>query len=405
VARTVAIVGTRGYPSYYGGFETAVRKLSPYLADEGWRVTVYGREGAVEANDPEVDDRIESILTLGIDSRSLSTLSYGGTACLDVARKRPDVALIMNVANGYWLPLLRARGIATVMNVDGIEWERSKWNRLAKLVFRGGAWLSSRFADCLIVDAEAIGQVWRKLYGRDGTFIPYGADVPNPLPLQDGLSHRGYILFVARLVPENTVEAFLDAVADLSLRHQVVIVGSSGYGGDLECRVANLAQSGESVRWLGHLSDERRLLSLWQHCGVYFHGHSVGGTNPALVQAMACGAPIVARDTPYSREVLGDTGTFCDPDPQSIRDALEAVMNGSDFPFCGKGRAEAKYSWAQVCSSYDRLLKQLLQRKGTHTALSSLVEFAIHYTRTRVDASRPSASTVGDTDGKLGQPF
>ena len=175
--------------------------------------------------DPLADPRVESVRTSGIDSKSLSTLSYGATACVHAAWMRPDVALIMNVANGYWLPILRLLRIPTVMNVDGIEWERAKWSRLAKSVFKGGARLASWLADELIVDAKEIGRVWRDRYGREGHFIPYGADIPAALPLEQGLTHRGYILFVARLVPENTLPAFLDAAIELSRKMQIVIVG------------------------------------------------------------------------------------------------------------------------------------------------------------------------------------
>lgn len=362
--RTVAIIGTRGYPSYYGGFETAIRKLSPYLADHGWRVVVYGRKGAVENGDPLADPRIESVHTSGINSKSLSTLSYGATASVHAALKRPDVALVMNVANGYWLPILRLLKIPTVMNVDGIEWEREKWSSLGKMVFRGGARLASWLADELIVDAREIGRIWRDRYGREGNFIPYGADKPPALPVEHGLNDRGYILFVARLVPDNTLPAFLEAAIDLSHKYQIVIVGSSGHGGEMERRVADLAARSERICWLGQIADEQRLLALWQHCGVYFHGHSVGGTNPSLIQAMACGAPVVARDTPYNREVLGHNGMFCAPEPQSIRVALETVMQGFPTPRSGTDRVITEYSWETVCASYDRLLTELASNRN-----------------------------------------
>ena len=127
---TVAIIGTRGYPSYYGGFETAVRRLVPFLLEHGWAVRVYGRPGAMTEAAEATDPRVEIVTTRGIDSRSLSTLSYGFFSALHALLRPPDVALVMNVANGFWLPLLKLRGIPTVVNVDGIEWERDKWSRL-----------------------------------------------------------------------------------------------------------------------------------------------------------------------------------------------------------------------------------------------------------------------------------
>lgn len=357
---SVVIIGTRGYPSYYGGFETAVRKLAPYLADRGWDVTVYGRQGATRDDDPALNSRVRLVLTRGTDSKSLSTLSYGFWSALDACRRKPDVALIMNVANGFWLPLLKLRGIPTVVNVDGIEWDRAKWGRLAKAVFKAGAWMTARFADELIVDSLEIGRRWRKSFSRDGEYIPYGGDVPEDLPIEPGLRHRDYVLVVARFVPENTVEEFFQATEQLAATHDVVIVGSSGYGGALEVRARELDERHDRVRWLGHLSDDARLLSLLQHAGAYFHGHSVGGTNPALVQAMACGAPIVARDTVYNREVLGDLGAFVAPEPMAIVNAVDALLGDparqAALSRAAEERAVKRFGWDGVNHAYTAVL-------------------------------------------------
>ncbi|ASN52579.1 glycosyltransferase [Sinomonas sp. R1AF57] len=369
MSKSVAIIGTRGYPSYYGGFETAVRRLSPYLAENGWDVVVYGRPGATRPDDPQSDERVRSVITHGVESTSLSTLSFGLTSVLHAMKYRPDVALVMNVANGFWLPLLKLRGIPTVVNVDGIEWERAKWGRVAKRAFRLGALLTAKFATELIADAHAIAERWRREFGRTARFVPYGGDVPAELPIEEGLTHRGYILMVARFVPENTVAEFFRASEALATRHPVVIVGSSGYGGEFDEQAGALAKAHSNVRWLGHLSDDRRLHSLWQHAGAYFHGHSVGGTNPALVQAMACGAPTVARDTVYNREVLGDTGFFVEPTAEAIIEGLdEAMARASSIDTTAiVARAEEHYSWTGVCDGYEKALLDHIGEKDSRT--------------------------------------
>jgi glycosyltransferase involved in cell wall biosynthesis len=361
---SVAIIGTRGYPSYYGGFETAVRKVAPYLVDQGWDVTVYGRDGATRPDDSDRDMRVKTVETRGVEVKSLSTLSYGLTASLDAAGKKPDVALVMNVANGFYLPLLRARGIRTLVNVDGIEWDRAKWGFLAKTMFRVGARLTAKYADDLVFDAHAISRRWEHDYGRDGVFIPYGGDVPAELPLEPGLTHRGYVLVVARFVPENTIPEFIEAAEEISRHIPVVIVGSSGYGGPLDEQIGALQETNPSVHWFGHISDDRRLLSLWQHAAVYFHGHSVGGTNPTLVQAMATGTPIVARDTVYNREVLADGGHFTTPDPRSIAEAVIALATDPEEQDVASAmnfaRSRSQYTWEGVCTAYDGALRSLL---------------------------------------------
>ncbi|MBA8989520.1 glycosyltransferase involved in cell wall biosynthesis [Curtobacterium pusillum] len=380
MSKRVAIIGTRGYPSYYGGFETAVRHIAPHLADEGWDVTVYGRPGQERADDPSLDVRITRRTTRGTESKSLSTLTYGLTAVLDTIRRRPDVALVMNCANGYWLPLLKLAGIPTVVNVDGIEWERAKWGRLAKAVFKTGARFTARFADRLVFDADAIGDHWRREFRRSGVMIPYGGTEAGnraalPLHAEDAhLSRRSYALVVARFVPENTVPEFLVAAERIAERHPVVIVGSTGYGGELDERAAALAASNENVHWLGHVSDDARLFALWQHAGAYFHGHSVGGTNPALVQAMHCGAPTVARDTVYNREVLAGTGTrFVQPTPGDIADVVLALLSDperqQELRAAVIERARTSYTWAGVCRDYERTIAATagLVRESTTT--------------------------------------
>lgn len=291
-------------------------------------------------------------------------MTYGFTACWSAFVQKPDVALIMNVANGYWIPLLRMRGIPTLVNVDGIEWERAKWGRLAKFIFHTGAKFTARFGSRMVYDSLEIARRWKAEFGLDGDFIPYGGDVPDELPVVDGLTHRGYILAVARFVPENTIPEFLEAAVSLSEKWPIVIVGSTGYGGDLDEKAAQLDREHANVHWLGHVSDDQKLLSLWQHSGAYFHGHSVGGTNPALVQAMAAGAPIVARDTPYNREVLGEGAVVVQPSPEAIVRALDGAMSDVGALEAGvarnRARAIEQYSWHGVCSSYDAALTQCI---------------------------------------------
>ncbi|MDO7881026.1 glycosyltransferase [Salinibacterium soli] len=365
--RSVAIIGSRGYPSFYGGFETAVRHLAPYLADRGWDVTVYGRRG--QTVDALADPRVHRVATDGIESTSLSTLSHGFTATIAALRARHDVALVMNVANGYFLPLLRLGRIPTVVNVDGVEWERAKWGQLARFVFRLGARLTRLAATTLVVDARAIGDYWQRTLGRGGVFIPYGADAPGPLPVMDSLIDGAYILFVARLVPENSVHQFLDAVEELDAAVPVVVVGAPPVGDTVVTpRLEDLARRRASFHWLGQVSDDDLLFGLWQHAGVYVHGHTVGGTNPALVQAMACGAPVVARDTVFNREVLGETGVFVGDSSRELSDAIKGMLaspaDRARLSAAASARAASSYSWPSVLEAYERELVSAADRQA-----------------------------------------
>jgi len=363
MSKSVAVIGTRGYPSYYGGFETAVRRLAPFLADAGWDVNVYCRAGQTKDDDEARDPRIRTTRTVGLESRSLSTLSFGLSSVLHALWHKPEVALVMNVANGFFLPLLKLRGIPTVVNVDGIEWERAKWNRFAKSVFRLGARLTARYGTILISDSLEIQRRWKRDFGRDSVFIPYGADLSGPCEVVPGLEGESYVLMVARFVPENTVSEFFKAAELLAEQHPVVIVGSSGYGGPLDEAAERLAEH-PNVQWLGHVSDDKKLLSLWHHSGAYFHGHSVGGTNPALVQAMACGAPVVARRTPYNAEVLATEEHLVAPEPVAIERALRRMLTDHELRAkaraANRDRAAIHYSWEDVCRKYEQTLQEAM---------------------------------------------
>lgn len=364
---TVAIIGTRGYPSYYGGFETAVRSLVPYLEANGWDVIVYTREHATQKAS---SGNAKVVKTFGLQTKSLSTLTYGLTSAIDAGFRKPDVALVMNVANGYWLPILKARGIPTVVNVDGVEWIREKWGRVAKAVFFGGARMTARFADELVMDAKAIDKYWQDQFGRGGTWIPYGGSPASSHEhdLPDGLTKGAYVLAVARLVPENSIDVFLDAAQNLSRDSQVVLVGSSGYGGELEERAARMNRDLPNFHHLGHVRNDDLLFQLWRSCGVYFHGHSVGGTNPALVQAMMLGAPTVARDTEFNREVLADSGLFTAPNSEAVEATIRGLLHNeprrAELSEHATQRAREFYSWESVNAAYKALLMSTTRKRN-----------------------------------------
>ena len=371
--KRVAIIGTRGFPSFYGGFETLLRHLVPYLAERGWDVDVYCRDGIERIKPGNADNvdhgKIQQVFTRGLESKSASTLTFGLTSSIHAAvGRKPDVALVMNVANGFWLPLLRVRGVPAAVNVDGIEWDRDKWGAAAKKVFRSGARMTAKWADELVFDALEIGRRWHTEFGRDGTFIPYGGTATDG-DLPDSEFPRGtYVLYVARFVPENSITQFVEAAEQIAAKSKVVIVGSSGYGGDIEEKVRAAAEKNTNISWVGHVNDDQRLHALWANAGVYFHGHSVGGTNPALVQAMACGAPIVARDTPYNREVLGDAAVFSDPEPKDIAAKVSRVLGDANLrtriAVAASERQAAHYTWDLVCARYETMLTDLVERQG-----------------------------------------
>lgn len=359
----LAIIGSRGFPSTYGGFETLVRYLSRHLVRLGHRLTVYSRTDASRTRTWQTEG-VRCIRTPGLDTKSLSTLSFGLTSTIDASIRRYDAALVLNVANGFWIPMLRLAGVPFALNPDGFEWERAKWNAAGRRAFKVAANLTAKSAPALVCDSHEIARFWENTYGRSSAYIPYGAeivqDTGTDLLRGVGISSSGFLLVVARLVPENNVELALDAIKDMGDGAPLtVIVGETSPTSQLGRRLRRLSAAG-NTRWLGHVDDPRLLDQLWNHCGVYIHGHSVGGTNPALLQALGAGAPTLALDTVFNREVLADDRQLFSPNRSELAARLSQLIASPDLQrvFRANGRAivSERYSWPRVCARYTELL-------------------------------------------------
>lgn len=359
----IAIVGSRGYPSYYGGFETFVRRLAPALRDQGHEVTVYGRGGGLRFR-TRVTDGIRCVDTPGLETKSLSTLSHGMFASMHACHQDYDAALVVNVAHGFFLEQFQVAGIPTVVNVDGIEWLRGKWGMLARGTFRMGAKLTASRGSTLVADSRAVAEIWDEQFGIRPQHVAYGADVVSDSG-QDrvrelGLEPGSYLLVVARLAPENNVELFLDAVEDLPTRPPVVVVGSANYRCATTRRLEEMSARGE-LQWLGHVSDQALLGQLWSNCRLYVHGHSAGGTNPALLQALGFGAPTLALDTVFNQEILSAFPQALYPaDADSLRGMMERELRVPQTHATavdeGQLLVQTSYAWDDICAQYEHLL-------------------------------------------------
>jgi glycosyltransferase involved in cell wall biosynthesis len=360
----IAIIGSRGFPSTYGGYETLVRHIARTWAADGHEVTVYCRSRlAGSRNRTWTVDGVRCIWTPGRDTKSASTLTYGLTSHIDASPRHFDAALVLNVANGYFLPLLRAAGVGSVLNTDGLEWKRGKWGSAARKIFYKGAQLSARHADVLVSDSLAIADVWDGEFGVRPTYIPYGADAQRDLPddrvAELGLQPRAYALVVARLIPENNVDLALDALERTTESRPAVIVGSANYESATEDRLRALHDAG-SVRWLGHVHD---------HSGVYIHGHSVGGTNPALLQAMGAGAPVLALDTPFNREVIPHDEQLYPAHAGTLAERIDAILSDEalrqSWISRGLTRIQERFRWQAVCDAYETALREAARRRAS----------------------------------------
>jgi glycosyltransferase involved in cell wall biosynthesis len=372
----IALMGTRGVPARYGGFETAVEEVGRRLADQGHHVTVYCRSDLETSASTWLGMRRRTLPA--VRRQSLETLSHTGLSVLDaVVRPNYDVVVLFNAANAVFLPLLRLRRFPVAVHVDGLEWLRSKWSGLGRWYYRFAESLAVRGADALIADAAGIRDYYRDEFGASTELIRYGAPVQTD-PGHDRLEELGvqpgaYHLVVARLEPENHVHVIVDGYRSSDAELPLLVVGSAPYSHGYTGMVRAAAAADDRIRMLGAVWDQTLLDQLYANAALYLHGHSVGGTNPSLLRAMGAGVPVAAYDVGFNREVLGPDGR-CFADAAGVAAAVgEIELLGDERRSVGerlRERAAALYRWDEVAEQYGDLATALVAGRSRRGEVS-----------------------------------
>jgi glycosyltransferase involved in cell wall biosynthesis len=363
----LAILGTRGIPASYGGFETFAEQLSTRLAHCGMEVTVFcpseGRRA--DANYRKVRLKYVKFRPLGMFSQTI-----WDSACFWSARKNFDVVYMLGVGAGFaaWIP--RLFGTIVWINSDGLEWKRSKWSMLQRTYLALAEALSVLFASRIVADADAIAEYLRKRYRRlkKISTIAYGADIPAKAPDRNLLADWGvepdsYYLVVCRLEPENHLLEIVEGFERSNSPLPLVIVGSVE---NPNAYVRNLlADRSGRVRFIGTVYDKEKLTALRYFSRAYLHGHSVGGTNPSLLEAMACSNLVIAHDNPFNREVLGALGLYfkTSADVSGHVDDIDAGrIEVQAHRKASSDRIRERYLWDQIADAYQSLLQDETRR-------------------------------------------
>ena len=370
-ALTIAMVGTRGVPAAYGGFETAVEEVGRRLADRGHDVVVYTR-GSESREKEYLGMRVVHLPAVPV--KQIETLSHTGLSALHlVTRRRPDAAFVFNAANSPFLPVLRARGIPTALHMDGLEWRRSKWGPRGKAYYRWAEQFGVRTGDALIADAPGIADYYAHQFQVPTEMIRDGAPILDGVADERldelGLSAEGYHLVVARFEPENHVLEIVDGYRRSSAALPLVVVGSAPYSSEYTQRIQQAAAGDDRIRLVGGVYDQALLDALYFHALTYDHGHSVGGTNPSLLRAMGAGTAVIAYDVPFNREVLDGDGWFFSS-PAQAGEALEAAEADAVATRArgerAKDRARAAFRWDDVTDAYEELARRLAAGESVH---------------------------------------
>jgi glycosyltransferase involved in cell wall biosynthesis len=355
----IALLGTRGIPANYGGFETFAEELSVRLVQRGHNVTVYCRE---QYRQP-VYRGVNLRYLPSIRHKYFETIAHTAFSTLDVLVHRFDVVLYCNAANAVFTLWPRLLGMPTALNVDGVERHRKKWNILAKSWYLMSEWLATWCCSSVITDAEKIREYYLERYGRDSTFIAYGAET-NKVADEDhvrklGLEPGRYVLYVSRMEPENNALLVRQAFEKVQTDFKLAIIGDAPYAADYIRQVKDTADKRIVIPGAVYGEGYNQLQS---HCAVYVQATEVGGTHPALIEAMGRGALVLYLQTPESAEVAGDAAVPFEAD--QLVETLQWAVNvpPSEREAWGRrasSRIEKLYSWNAVTDQYEALLTSL----------------------------------------------
>lgn len=368
---TLRVLGIRGVPARHGGFETFAENLAQFLLSRGWRVVVYCQE---DGDGPPIEDQWQGVERVRIpvtQDGPVGTIVFDWKATLH-ARRCQDVCLVLGYNTAIFCLLLRLRGIPTLLNMDGLEWLRGKWGRAEKAWFYANDWLGCWIATHLVADHPKIEEhLATRVSRRKISMIPYGADNVEAAPTEPvtalGLAPNRYMTVIARAEPENSLLEIVKAFSSKKRGCILAVLGDYDEDHYAYHRAVKDAAS-EEVRFFGSIYDKAVLHPLRFHSLAYIHGHTVGGTNPSLVEALGAANAILARDNPFNRWVAGSAARYFDS-IESCSDEIDRLLSSPEL--AQTMRAESKkqfadrFKWGQVLLQYESLIERFLQGRGS----------------------------------------
>jgi glycosyltransferase involved in cell wall biosynthesis len=363
----IALLGTRGIPASYSGFETCVEQLGRRLVERGHQVTVYCRSHHITYGGHEyLGMRLVKLPTLA--NKYLDTLVHSFLSTLHALPRRYDVGLYFIAGNSpvTWMP--RLVGTKTILNVDGLDWKREKWPPLAKKYIQLAEYLATKLPNAYVTDSQVVQDYYRNRFGDEPLYVPYGSDVeivPGGETLaRFELEPRKYVLFVGRLVPENCAHHLVEAFRGLNTDLKCVIVGDAAYAREYVSGLKASAEGDPRITFTGYVFG-RGYQELGSNALIFVETSGVGGTHPALVEAMAFGNCVVVHDTAENLETIGDAGFTYEGSigAESLARMLQTLLSEpsllEEYRQRAALRARTCYTWEAVTDAYERLFYQV----------------------------------------------
>jgi glycosyltransferase involved in cell wall biosynthesis len=377
----IAFIGTKGMNygiDAFGGFETVATELAPRLVARGHSVTIYCRRNLYKTHDfPEEFKGVRLRFIGSIERKNLGTMTNSLMSILFAIKERFDLVMLFSLGPGVFVPLLKLFGIKVVTQLDGVEWERSKWGALARIMFKVGAFFNVRYADELIADANEIRRIYSDEYRRTPIMIPYGAEIRDDLDSsyirQNALEPGGYFLLVTRFVPENYPLFVIQSYLQSGIRKPLVVLGFNYYDSKYEDEIKKIKDN--RVKFIGHITDRCHLYEFYRFSYCYIHAHSVGGTNPTMLEALANSCCIVALETPFNVEMLdkGKYGLFFELDSIDLVKKIRYIDAHPEVATSLRNKSRERiysyYNWDFVTNQYVDLLNSLASKAVIRRAI------------------------------------
>lgn len=362
----IAILGTRGIPANYGGFETFAEEISRRLAARGHDVTVYCRSNRYPNDRAPVYRGVRRCLLPTLPLKYTDTVVHGFLSAWHAAFQPYDVVYFCNTANGLWTLIPRLLGKGVAINVDGLEWERRKWNWFGRAWHRLGAKLCTLFPDAVVSDARVIYDYYKKTFGIESYLIPYGAPcerVETTAVLDRfGVKPRQYILYVSRFEPENNPDKVVRAFEQVRTQLKLVMVGDAPHAPEFVRSVK--ATNDPRILFTGYVFGSG-YLEFQSHAFAYIQATEVGGTHPALIESMGMGNCVLANATPENLEVAGGAAIPFDAhQPGDLAAKLQQLVDHPEAAEEYRRRAAERikecYSWDRVADLTEELCQDLM---------------------------------------------
>jgi glycosyltransferase involved in cell wall biosynthesis len=374
----IAILGTRGIPANYGGFETFAEHLSTRLVARGHEVTVYCRAHYTSPRQLEYQGvRLKVLPT--IRHKYFDTIVHTFLSALHAMPARYDAALVCNAANSPFAPLLRAVGTPVAVNVDGLEHKRKKWNWIARNYYLMAERLATILPNETVTDARVIQEYYLANYRTPSTMIAYGAEVerrPDPMVRRWRVEPNRYVLYVSRLEPENNAHLVIEAFKRVKTAHRLLIVGDAPYAREYIKDLKARARRDRRIIFTGFVFG-RDYRALQQNAYCYVHATEVGGTHPALLEAMGFGNCVLTLAAPENLEAIGDAG-IAYADENDLAEKLQRVLRDGSQVHSYRNRAQARvqefYDWDYVVDQYERLFAKMARQSLPVTDQADLIE-------------------------------